>query len=163
MIKLDNFISETSPINIGVPQGSPVSPVLACLYTAEPLQKLINNPIVTTSNLPVGPRPYVDNMGFLTISDSIQDNLDTLEMSLSRSFYMTFAQLFFFYLLSSTLHTLVDLISHLILSLSCDLILSYPSLHNCSLMFPIFHFTNAGLFYDLFHDKERGIYSYEGG
>jgi len=37
-IRLDDYVSTLKPINIGLAQGSPISPVLACLYALEPLE-----------------------------------------------------------------------------------------------------------------------------
>ena len=58
-----------------------VSPVLACLYAAPVLRSFMSNPD-TTSILPVGPRSYVDDMGFLAISDSLHKNTLVLERTL---------------------------------------------------------------------------------
>jgi len=42
-------------IKVSVPQGSPVSPVLACLYVAEPLCVLTSNLAFSGIDLPIGP------------------------------------------------------------------------------------------------------------
>ena len=87
-IRLDDYVSESSPIHVGVPQGLPVSPVLACVYASEPLQNLLDNPIFTKGPkdqlIPVGPRAYVDDYGFLAISPSYQENFRALEIVLTR-------------------------------------------------------------------------------
>lgn len=77
-LNIDNSLSTFFDIDVGVPQGSPVSPVLACLYAAEPLFKLTNNPIFSGTGHPVGPRSYVDDLAFLAISDSPGENVITL-------------------------------------------------------------------------------------
>ena len=78
-IRLDDFISEPEPIHVGVPQGSPVSPVLACLYASEPLKDLVDNPVYAKTGRPVGPRAYVDDYGLLAIGHSHEENMAALE------------------------------------------------------------------------------------
>jgi len=79
---VDDRLSDFFPINVGVPQGSPVSPVLACLYAAEPLRILTNNPAFSGTGLPIGPRSYVDDLAFLAISDSPDENIIMLRHTL---------------------------------------------------------------------------------
>jgi hypothetical protein len=81
-IKLDDYISDFLPTFIGVPQGSPVSPVLACLYADEPLAKMIKDPIFTFCKIPIGIRAYVDDFGLLAISKTLKDNTETLKLAL---------------------------------------------------------------------------------
>ena len=84
LIRLDNYISDPDWIHVGVPQGSPVSPTLACIYASEPLERIIRNPFYTMSPLkkqkllPVSPFAYVDDYAFLTCSPSVKLNLITL-------------------------------------------------------------------------------------
>ena len=84
LIRLDDYVSDPDWIHVGVPQGSPVSPTLACIYTSEPLERIIKNPLYTMSPLrkdkllPVSPFAYINNYAFLTCSPSIQLNLITL-------------------------------------------------------------------------------------
>jgi len=79
---VDDRLSDFFPINVGVPQGSPVSPVLACLYAAEPLRILTDNPAFSGTGLPIGPRSYVDDLAFLAISDSPDENIIMLRHTL---------------------------------------------------------------------------------
>ena len=81
-LNIDNALSDFFSIDVGVPQGSPVSPVLACLYAAEPLHILTRNLVFSGTGHPVGPRSYVDNLAFLTISDSPGENIITLRHTL---------------------------------------------------------------------------------
>ena len=73
-ISLDDYLSPVMDLKVGVPQGSPASPVLSCLYASSVLEQLNNNPIFSSLNLPVGPRSYIDDVGFLAISDSLHEN-----------------------------------------------------------------------------------------
>ena len=81
-IRIDNFTSPLSPLHIGLPQGSPVSPTLSCLYAAEPLQALNLSPIFSSTNHPVSPRSYIDDLRFLAISDSLSENVILLSATL---------------------------------------------------------------------------------
>ena len=78
-IRLDDFSSPMSPIDIGIPQGSPCSPVLSVLYSAALIALVqdhgfLHSPI----GIPTSPRSYVDDLGLLVISDSLMDNVTTL-------------------------------------------------------------------------------------
>jgi len=79
---IDGIHSLFFPIEVGVPQGSPVSPVLAWLYAAEPLRILTTNPAFSGVDLPVGLRSYVDDLAFLAISDSLHENVIMLKHTL---------------------------------------------------------------------------------
>ena len=84
-IRLDDFVSSPAPIHVRVPQGSPVSPTLACIYASEPLEDMLANPIFTeTIKLPVSSRAYVDDYGFLAISPSTSENNHALSLVLNR-------------------------------------------------------------------------------
>ena len=82
-IRLDDFSSPMSPIDIGIPQGSPCSPVLSVLYSAALIALVqdhgfLHSPI----SIPTSPRSYVDDLGLLVISDSLVDNVTTLRKGL---------------------------------------------------------------------------------
>ena len=71
LIRLDDYISEPDWIHVGVPQGSPVSPTLACIYASELLERMIANPLRTltpytthnTKQLPVDQLPISAVLG----------------------------------------------------------------------------------------------------
>ena len=74
-VQVDDHVRNLHPQLVGVPQGSPVSLVLACIYSSAVLEHLNKDPIFAeTGNhpLPVGPRAYVDDFGFLAISDDLK-------------------------------------------------------------------------------------------
>jgi len=91
VIWLDDYISTLKAINIGLAQGLPISPVLACLYTSEPLEQMIEEPSYSTShtntkryNWPIGPRAYVDDHGLLSIGDNWETNNEHLAKAAKR-------------------------------------------------------------------------------
>ena len=87
-VQVDDHVGDPHPQIVGVPQGSPVSPVLACLYSSTVLEELNLHPIFYQSDsqlLPVGPRAYVDDFGFLAISDDLETNTLLLRKSLDRA------------------------------------------------------------------------------
>ena len=84
-IHIDDYTSDFFELTIGVPQGLPASPVLSCLYASEILEKINTNPIYSSEQLPVTPRSYVDDVGFLAISDSLEENIIILQQTLYKA------------------------------------------------------------------------------
>ena len=81
-IRLDDY-SPMSPIDVGIPQGSPCSTALSVLYSAALIvlvrdHGFLHSPI----GIPISPRSYVDDLGLLAISDSLSDNVTTLRKGL---------------------------------------------------------------------------------
>jgi hypothetical protein len=84
-IRLDDFTSEVRPISVGVPQGSPVSPVLAVIYSVVIIEFIRDHPNLTTPvGIPLSPRSYVDDYAIAAFSDSLEDNTDTLKEGLKQ-------------------------------------------------------------------------------
>ncbi len=74
-IRLDGEIGPVTDITCGLPQGSPVSPILFMLYIA-PLLRL---------GRPKGRFGYADDLALLTISPSLTTNCETLSQSLEEA------------------------------------------------------------------------------
>jgi hypothetical protein len=55
-IHINDYTSPLFDLTIGVPQGSPASPVLSCPHTSEVLETLNADPIYSSEQLPVAPR-----------------------------------------------------------------------------------------------------------
>jgi len=49
-VQVDDHVGDPHPQIVGVPQGSPVSPVLACIYSSAVLEELNLNPIFYQSD-----------------------------------------------------------------------------------------------------------------
>ena len=87
-VQVDDHVGDPHPQIVGVPQGSPVSPVLTCIYSSTVLEELNLHPIFYQSDtqlLPIGPRTYIDDFGFLAISDDLETNTLLLHKSLDRA------------------------------------------------------------------------------
>jgi ribonuclease HI len=88
-IKVDDFTGDIKPVDLGIPQGSPVSPVLSVIYSADVIRHIRDSPdLVTEAGYPLRPLSYVDDFAILSISNSLADNAQTLgrglEQTLSR-------------------------------------------------------------------------------
>lgn len=84
-VQLDDYTSPRLNLKVGVPQGSPVSPSLTCLYTSEVLEPFNANPILSGLDIPCGACAYIDDFGFLAISDSLHDNTAILKASMTKA------------------------------------------------------------------------------
>ena len=74
-------MGEELPISVGVPQGSPISPILSIIFSA-PVLHALNERLPSSSISPVLPRSYIDDFAFLSISDDLATNVNLLTESL---------------------------------------------------------------------------------
>jgi retron-type reverse transcriptase len=72
-IRIADFTLEKSKVNVSIPQGSPVSPILYLFYNAD-LLKICENLTLRTS-----PTGFVDNVNLLTYGTSTERNCRNLE------------------------------------------------------------------------------------
>ena len=85
-ICLDGTRGEMKPVQNGIPQGSPVSPILAAFYTAELLEKFKPNPDHTNNNTPSVPTQtsmvmYVDDRKLYVSSNSLETNVILIKLA----------------------------------------------------------------------------------
>jgi len=71
-LKLQEYTAPSTPIQIGIPQGSPVSPVLYLFYNADLIEACR-----TEESEAVG---YIDDVSILAIGDTAQRNCKTLKI-----------------------------------------------------------------------------------
>ena len=74
--RIDQYLGPATPISTGVPQGSPISPILSVIYSSPVLRSLASAPSMTNLLLyPVTVRSYINDFSFLAIGS------DTVEMT----------------------------------------------------------------------------------
>ena len=84
-IRLNDYTSPLSELKIRVPQGSPASPILSCLYSSEVIETFNRSFISSGLSIPISLRSYIDDVGFLAISDSLEENVITLKATLNKA------------------------------------------------------------------------------
>ena len=72
-IRLQDFESEIEKVNLGIPQGSPISPILYLFYNADLLEESLDISLSITST------GFVDDISLLTYSESTERNVRNLE------------------------------------------------------------------------------------
>jgi Reverse transcriptase (RNA-dependent DNA polymerase)/Endonuclease-reverse transcriptase len=86
-ICIDGACSDMKPVQNGIPQGSPVSPILAAFYSSELLEKFTVTPeSLHPANTPSHPLPvsiimYVDDGKIYVSSDSLYTNVILLRLA----------------------------------------------------------------------------------
>ena len=87
-VQVDDYVGDPHPQLVGYPQGSPISPVLACIFASVVLQILNNEPIFDKNSpcpLPVKPGSYVDDFGFHSFSVDLETTTYLLKKTLERA------------------------------------------------------------------------------
>ena len=83
-VKVDDFIGPSESIFIGIHQGSPVSPILSVLYSADVIKEIRDDPsLVTSSNIPLLPLSYVDDFALLWRRTTLSSESATLDRAFS--------------------------------------------------------------------------------
>lgn len=83
-LRIDSYPSPPQPLNTGVPQGSPVSPILFVIYSSPVLRHLAAEPSSTPLLLyPTTVRSYIDDISFLAIGADTTDTTDALRESMT--------------------------------------------------------------------------------
>jgi len=81
-IKVGDYMGPSTPINIGVPQGSPVSPILSVIYTAPFIHNLLETLPISDLGFPVVPFSYIDDFALLSFGSSHVESTTLLTTSL---------------------------------------------------------------------------------
>ena len=77
-VLLETFLADPSPISTGVPQGSPISPVLSIVYSAPILHRLRQILPVSSANVRTSYFSYIDDFSLLASSSSVSENAQLL-------------------------------------------------------------------------------------
>ena len=72
-IRLQDFESNIEKVDLGIPQGSPISPILYLFYNADLLEESLDISLSITLT------GFIDDISLLTYSESTERNVRNLE------------------------------------------------------------------------------------
>jgi len=84
-VQVDNYVGDPHPQMVGYPQGSPISPILACIFASLVLERLNADPIFDATGscpVPVCPSAYVDDFEFHASSTDLSTSTHLLKCTL---------------------------------------------------------------------------------
>jgi len=87
-VHVDNYVGDPHLQIVGYPQGSPISPVLACIFASIVLERLNLDPIFNETgpiSIPVAPGAYVDDFSFHSSSCDLETSTLLLRYTLERA------------------------------------------------------------------------------
>jgi ribonuclease HI len=71
-LSFDDYVSEPREASYGIPQGSPMSPILYLFYSSDLLEIICDTPSISSSG-------FIDDTAFLAVSDTLEENTALLE------------------------------------------------------------------------------------
>ena len=77
-LKIGDTIGPMAPMKVGVPQGSPISPILSVIYTTPILRELNDSLPSSQKEIQVLVKSYIVNFSLLVISSSPDENISLL-------------------------------------------------------------------------------------
>ena len=79
-LAFDGNIQQKRPIEIGIPQGSPISPILFLIYVSE----LFKNRSLNDIRIP----SYIDDIALIVSSSTVEENCEKLQTAVQELFHL---------------------------------------------------------------------------